>query len=125
MSGALGVQAGGRSGLTAVTVAVLFLLCLFLSPLAATVPAWATAPALLYVACLMTRGLAELDWDELTEAAPAVVTALAMPMTFSIATGIGFGFVSYFTIKLLSGRWRDLNVGVVVIAALFIVKFAL
>ncbi len=122
---ALGVQAGGRSGLTAVTVAVLFLLCLFLSPLAATVPAWATAPALLYVACLMTRGLAELDWDELTEAAPAVVTALAMPMTFSIATGIGFGFVSYFTIKLLSGRWRDLNVGVVVIAALFIVKFAL
>ncbi len=122
---ALGVQAGGRSGLTAVTVAVLFLLCLFLSPLAATVPAWATAPALLYVACLMARGLAELDWDELTEAAPAVVTALAMPMTFSIATGIGFGFVSYAAIKLLSGRRRDLNAGVLLIAGLFVVKFAL
>ena len=120
---ALGVQAGGRSGLTAVTVAALFGVCLFLSPLAATVPAYATAPALLYIACLMARGLAELDWDEVTESAPAVVTALAMPMTFSIATGIGFGFVSYVGIKLLSGRGRDLNVGVCVISGLFIFKF--
>jgi AGZA family xanthine/uracil permease-like MFS transporter len=122
---ALGVQAGGRSGLTAVTVAMLFILCLFFSPLASTVPAYATAPALLYVACLMTRGLAELDWQDATEYAPGVITAIAMPLTFSIASGIGLGFISYTAIKVLTGQARDLHPGVWVVSVLFVVKFGL
>jgi len=97
---AAGINAGGRTGLTAVTVAVLFLLCLFLAPLAGTIPAYATAPALVFVACLMVRGLAEIDWDDVTEVAPAVITAVSMPLTFFIATGIGLGFISYAAIKL-------------------------
>lgn len=84
---AAGVSAGGRTGLTAIVVAVLFLLALFFAPLAGNVPAFATAPALFFVAVLMASGLAEIDWDDLTVAAPVVVTALAMPLTFSIANG--------------------------------------
>ena len=94
-----------------------------LAPLAGSVPAFATAPALIYVAILMTRGLAEIDWDDMTETAPAVITAIAMPFTFSVAHGIAFGFLSYVVIKLLAGRARDLSVAVVVIAGVFLVKF--
>jgi len=121
---AAGVRAGGRTGLVGLVVAVLFLASLFLAPLAGTVPAYATAPALFFVACLMTRGLAEIDWEDVTEYAPAVVAALAMPLTFSIANGIAFGFMSYAAVKLLSGRWREAPVAVVVLALLFLVKFA-
>jgi AGZA family xanthine/uracil permease-like MFS transporter len=85
---AAGVRAGGRTGLTGIVVAALFLLTLFFAPLAESVPPYATAPALLFVACLMTRGFSELDWSDVTEYAPAVVTALVMPLTFSIANGI-------------------------------------
>ena len=74
------------------------------SPLGTLVPVYATAPALLFVACMMARGFAELDWEDVTEYAPAVVTALAMPLTFSIATGIALGFICYVAAKLLSGR---------------------
>ncbi|MGJ3258796.1 MAG: NCS2 family permease [Rhodospirillales bacterium] len=122
---AAGINAGGRTGLTAVTVAVLFLLSLFLSPLAGTIPAYATAPALLFVACIMTYGLVEIDWEDVTEVVPAVITAISMPLTFSIATGIGLGFISFAAIKLLAGRGKDVPVAVYVIAAAFIVKFAL
>lgn len=122
---AAGTNVGGRTGLTAVVVAVLFLLCLFFAPLAQTVPGYATAPALLYVACLMTRGLADVDWNDVTEYAPGVVTAIAMPLTFSIADGIGLGFITYAGVKLLSGRHRDCSVAVYVIAALFAAKFTL
>jgi AGZA family xanthine/uracil permease-like MFS transporter len=122
---AAGINAGGRTGLTAVTVAVLFLLALFFAPLAQSVPAYATAPALLFVACLMTRGLAEIDWDDVTEAAPAVVTAIAMPLTFSIAHGLGIGFIAYAAVKALSGRPTDCPVAVYVVAALFVLKFAI
>jgi AGZA family xanthine/uracil permease-like MFS transporter len=122
---AAGTAVGGRTGLTAVVVAVLFLLALFFSPLAAMVPAYATAPALLYVAILMSRGLAEVDWHDLTEAAPAAVTAITMPFTFSIAHGIAFGFIAYAALKILSGRIKELPIAVAVIAALFLVKFAL
>ena len=94
-----------------------------LAPLAGSVPAFATAPALIYVAILMTRGLAEIDWDDMTETAPAVVTAITMPFTFSVAHGIAFGFLSYVAIKLLAGRARDLSIAVVVIAGVFLVKF--
>ncbi|MBE9608659.1 NCS2 family permease [Chitinilyticum piscinae] len=121
---AAGTAVGGRTGLTAVVVAGLFLMALFLSPLAGSVPAYATAPALCYVAVLMTRGLAEIEWDDLTEAAPAVMTAFAMPFTFSIADGIAFGFISYVVIKALAGRFRDLSPAVVIIAALWVIKFA-
>lgn len=121
---AAGTAVGGRTGLTALVVALLFLACLWLSPLAKTVPAYATAPALCYVAVLMTRGLAEIDWDDLTESAPAVMTAVAMPFTFSIADGIAFGFISYALIKILAGRFADLKPAVLVIAGLWIVKLA-
>jgi adenine/guanine/hypoxanthine permease len=121
---AAGVKAGGRTGLTAVTVAVLFLLGLFFSPLAHTIPAYATAPALLFVACLMARGLTEVDWEDPTEYAPAVVTALSMPLTFSIATGIAFGFITYAAIKLVSGRYREISSAVAVLATLFAARFA-
>lgn len=120
---AAGINAGGRTGLTAVTVAVLFLAALFLSPLAGTIPAYATAPALLFVACIMTRGLAEIDWDDVTEVVPAVITAISMPLTFSIATGLGLGFISYAAIKLLSGKGANVPVAVYMIAGAFIVKF--
>jgi len=121
---AAGINAGGRTGLTAVTVAGLFLLALFLAPLAQSIPGYATAPALVFVACLMARGLTEVDWDDATEYAPALVTAVSMPLTFSIAHGIAFGFITYAAIKLLSGRIGEARIAVVVLAVLFCVKFA-
>ena len=119
---AAGTAVGGRTGLTACVVAALFLLSLFLSPLAGAVPAFATAPALFFVAVLMTSGLVQVNWEDLTEAAPVVVTALVMPLTFSIANGIALGFITWTAIKLLSGRWRDLNPSLYLLSALFIVK---
>jgi AGZA family xanthine/uracil permease-like MFS transporter len=120
---ALGINAGGRTGLTAAAVGVLFLLALFLSPLAASIPAYATAPALLYVACLMARGLTEVEWSDVTEAAPAVIAAIAMPFTFSIADGIAFGFISYAGIKIAAGRYRDVHPAVAILAVLFVIKY--
>ncbi len=121
---AAGIQAGGRTGLTAVTVGVLFLLALFLAPLATSIPAFATAPALVFVACLMAKALQELDWEDATEYMPAIVTALAMPFTFSIATGIGLGFIAYAGGKTLAGRPGGVHGAVWLIAALSAVKFA-
>ena len=121
---AAGVKAGGRTGLTGVVVAALFVLTLFLAPLAQSVPVYATAPALFFVACLMARGFAELDWEDVTEYAPAVVTALAMPLTFSIANGIALGFISYVAVKLLCGRFAEAEPSMSVLAMLFIVKYA-
>ncbi|ACA87864.1 NCS2 family permease [Shewanella woodyi] len=118
-----GVSAGGRTGLTAVVVGILFLLALFISPLAGMVPAYATAGTLFYVAILMMSGLMHVAWEDLTEAAPVVVVCILMPLTFSIATGIALGFISYAVIKLMSGRYKDLSVGVVILAVLFIGKF--
>ena len=123
LESASGVEEGGRTGLTAATVAVLFLACLFFAPLAAAVPPYATAPALFYVACLMLRELVELDWDDLTEVVPACVTALLMPFTYSIATGVSCGFITYAALKLLAGRARDVKPIVWVIAAVFLFKF--
>ncbi len=120
---ASGVQAGGRTGLTALTVAILFLAALFIAPLAGSVPAYATAPALFYVACLMLRDLTELDWEESTEVVPAVITALAMPFTYSIANGLAFGFISYAALKLFTGKAREVHWMVWLIALVFLVKF--
>lgn len=118
-----GVSAGGRTGLTTVIVGLLFILALFLSPLAGMIPAYATAGTLFYVAILMMSGLVHVEWEDLTEAAPVVVVCILMPLTFSIATGIALGIISYAAIKLLTGRFSDLNTGVLVLAAAFIAKF--
>lgn len=121
---AAGVDAGGRTGLTSVVVAILFLLALFFSPLAGMIPAYATAAALLYVAVVMSKGLADVDWKDLTEYAPAVVTAVAMPLTYSIATGIGLGFITYAVIKILAGKAQDVSPAVLILAVLFAIYFA-
>ena len=120
---AAGVQAGGRTGLTAITVAVLFLACLFVAPLAGSVPAYATAPALFFVACLMMRELVTLDWDETTEVVPAAVTALMMPFTYSIANGLAFGFISYALIKLFTGKAKEVHWMTWLIGGVFLFKF--
>ena len=122
---AAGVNAGGRTGLVAVTVAVLFLAALFFAPLAGAIPAFATAPALIYVACLMMSAVADIDFTDVTEYVPAVVVIIAMPLTFSIAHGIAFGFIAYAAIKLLAGRPRDVSAAVAVLSVLFVAKFAL
>ena len=121
---AAGVSAGGRTGLTAAFVGLFFLLALFFAPLAGMVPAYASAAALLYVACVMARGLAEIDWEDITEYAPAVVTAITMPLTYSIATGIGLGFITYALCKIISGKAREASPAVLVLAVLFAIKFA-
>ncbi len=123
LESAVGVKVGGRTGLTAVVVACLFLLAMFLSPLAKAIPIYATAPALVYVACLMARALTEIDWEDATEYAPAIITAIIMPLTFSVAEGISFGFISYAAIKAISGRFKDLNAAVVILAILFVLKY--
>lgn len=121
---AAGINTGGRTGLVAVTVAGLFILALLAAPLAISIPAYATAPALLAVACMMARGLVDLDWDDITEYVPAVVTVLFMPLTFSIANGIGAGFMTYAAIKVLSGRFREVSPAIAILAVLSAVKFA-
>jgi AGZA family xanthine/uracil permease-like MFS transporter len=121
---ASGVREGGRTGLTAVTVGILFILALLLAPVIGLVPSFATAPALLFVAVLMVRGLTEVDWEDVTEYAPAVLAAVIMPFTFSIAHGIAFGFIVYAAGKILTGRFNEANPIVYIMAALFVVLYA-
>ena len=121
---ASGVQAGGRTGLTALTVGILFLLALFFSPLAGSVPAYATAPALLYVAGLMLREVTEVDWSDITEATPAALTVIIMPFTYSIANGLAFGFISYVVLKAITGKFRQIHLATLLVAALFVIKYA-
>ncbi len=119
-----GIKEGGRTGLTAVTVAVLFAACLFFAPLAQSVPAFATAPALIFIATYFLRNIKDIDWDDVSEYVPAALAAIIMPLTFSIAYGIAIGFVSYVLIKALSGKGRSLNyasIGLAVVSALFFV----
>ena len=120
---ASGVSAGGRTGLTAVTVGVLMLACLWFSPLAKAVPAFATAPALLYIGIHMLRSTLEIDWEDMTEAAPAFLTIAFMPFTYSIADGIAMGFISYALIKLLCGRAKEVPVMVWIVALAWAAKF--
>jgi adenine/guanine/hypoxanthine permease len=122
---AAGVNAGGRTGLVAVIVAVLFLATLFFAPLAGSIPAFATAPALIFVGCLMMAAAKDIEFDDPTEYVPAAVTIVSMPLTFSIADGIAFGFIAYAGIKLLAGRWAELPMAVGVLAILFVLRFAL
>jgi AGZA family xanthine/uracil permease-like MFS transporter len=122
---AAGVRAGGRTGLTAVVTALFFLAALFFAPLASAIQPYATGPALVFVGCVMLAGLAKVDWEDVTAFVPAAITAASMPLTYSIATGVGLGFISYTFLKLLSGRWREVSIGMIVLTALFLVKFIL
>ena len=118
-----GISAGGRTGLTAVVIALLFLASLAFAPLAVMVPAYATAPALLYVAILMLRSLAELDWNDLTESAPAVCCTTVMAFTFSIADGIAFGVISHVLLKLLTGQGDRIGLPMGIVAGLFLARY--
>ena len=118
-----GIKEGGKTGLTAVTVALLFAICLFLAPLAQSIPAFATAPALVFVATFFLKNLRDIEWDDVSEYAPAVLAAILMPLTFSIAHGIALGFIAYVVIKALSGRASDLNAGSIVIGALSLLYY--
>jgi len=120
---AAGVEAGGKTGLTAVVCGLLFLGCLFFAPLAQSVPPYATASALLFVAAMMAQSLASVDWGDVTESGPAVITAITMPLSFSIADGIGLGFISYILIKMLSGRARECSLAAYAIAMIFTLKY--
>jgi AGZA family xanthine/uracil permease-like MFS transporter len=118
-----GIKEGGRTGLTAVTVAVLFGACLFFAPLAQSIPAFATGAALVFIATYFLRNIADIAWDDVTEYAPAVLAAVLMPLTFSIAHGIALGFIAYAVIKALSGRQDDLNAGSIAIALVSVIYF--
>lgn len=117
-----GVEAGGRTGLTAVVIGILFLLAMFFYPIVAVVPSCATAPALIFVGIVMMSMLKELDFSDWTEAVPAAMTVLMMPFTYNIATGIEFGIISYVIIKIFTLKFKDISPIMYVLAALFIVK---
>lgn len=117
-----GVTAGGRTGLMAVVVGVLFLLALFFAPLAGMIPAYATAGAIFYVAVLMLFTLRDIDWEDLTEASPVAVVLLLTPLTFSIADGIALGFITYTIAKLVSGRHKEISVAVWVLTVILLAK---
>ena len=118
-----GVEAGGRTGLTAVVVGSLFLLAIFFSPLAAVVPAYATAGALIYVAILMLCGMEALDWSDMSEVLPALVTIVMIPLSFSIANGIALGFITYVAVKFFAGKRSDITLGAWFLGAIFLAKF--
>ncbi len=118
-----GVSEGGRTGLTAVVVAILFLLATFFSPIAGAIPAIATAPALIIVGALMISAVADIEWNDITEAIPAFLTIIAMPLTFSIANGLAIGFIFYPILKIMTGRWREVRPLVYVLAVLFILRY--
>ena len=120
---AAGVAVGGRTGLTAVTIGLLFAVGMFFLPLAQMLPGFAVDGALIYVAVLMMSSLRGLDWDDLTEYAPAVSTTVMMAFTFSIANGIAFGFITYTVLKLGAGKYKDISNGVWALTALFVAKF--
>lgn len=120
---AAGIRVGGRTGLTAVVVAILFVLAIFFAPLAGSIPAYATAPALIFVACVMASSLARIDWEDVTEYLPGVITAVMMPFTFSIATGIGLGFITYVVLKATTGRVKDVHPVMAAVAFVFLLKF--
>ncbi|GGJ70097.1 NCS2 family permease [Deinococcus aquiradiocola] len=121
---ASGIGEGGRTGLTAVTVGVLFLLSMFLWPLAAAIPAAATAPALILVGAMMLEGVVHVTWNDMSEALPAFLTIIAMPLTFSIANGVSLGVISYCLIKLLSGRGREVHPVLYGVALLLVARYA-
>ncbi len=122
---ASGVEAGGRTGLTALTTGILFLLCMFISPIAAVIPAAATSSALIYVGVLMITGLKNVHFDDLTESVPVALMLIAMPVSGSIGHAIGIGLIAYTVIKLFTGKAKEVSVLTYVLSAIFLVKFFL
>jgi len=120
---AAGMAVGARTGLSNLVVAVLFLGAMFCWPLAAAIPSYATAPALILVGALMTQSIAHIEWREFSDAAPAFITMLAMPLTFSIATGLSLGLISYTVAKVGAGRYREINALVWILTVLFILRY--
>ncbi|MBZ4672615.1 MAG: Xanthine/uracil/vitamin permease [Deferribacteraceae bacterium] len=120
---ASGIAAGGKTGLTAVVTGILFLLSMFISPLAESIPVFATAPALIIVGVLMLKSVTTIDWNDFTESLPAFIVIVSMPFTYSIATGISLGFIFYPIIKLLAGRHKEVSIPVWILAILFILRF--
>ena len=120
---ASGVEAGGRTGLTALTTGLLFLASMFLAPIAAIIPAAATSSALIYVGLLMLGGLKKIDFDDIYQSLPVAIMLISMPVSGSIGHGIGLGLISYSVVKVLSGKAKDVSVLTYVISALFLVKF--
>lgn len=120
---AAGVAAGARTGLSNVAVAALFLLAMFFSPLAAAIPAYATAPALILVGVLMSQSIAHVKWQDFTEALPAFITILVTPLAFSIATGLSFGVISYTVVKVAAGKLAEINTLVWILTVLFILRY--
>ena len=119
-----GVEAGGRTGFTAVVVGVFFVVAIFFSPLASMVPAYATSGALIYVAILMLGGMEKLDWADASELLPALIIIVMIPLTFSIANGIALGFLSYIILKLASGQAKSISTGAWFLSVIFITKLA-
>ena len=118
-----GVEAGGRTGLTAVIVGIFFLISIFFSPLASIIPTFATAGALIYVAILMLSGMEKLNWSEITELLPALIIIVMIPLTFSIANGIALGFIAYITLKVFTGGQADITYGAWFLTLIFVSKF--
>ena len=118
-----GIEAGGRTGLTAVIVGILFLLATFLSPLAAAVPAYATSGALIYVSILMLSGMESLNWNDQSELLPALVIVVMIPLTFSIANGIALGFLAYVSLKVFVGEISKISLGAWFLTVIFVAKF--
>jgi len=122
---ASGVEAGGRTGLTALTTGIIFLLCIFIAPIAAIIPAAATSSALIYVGILMLSGLKKIDFDDITQTAPVFIMLLAMPVSGSIGHGIGLALITFTVIKLFTGKAKDVSVLTYILSAIFLVKFFL
>ncbi|MGN0625579.1 MAG: NCS2 family permease [Oscillospiraceae bacterium] len=122
---ASGVEAGGRTGLTALTTGILFLACMFIAPIAAIIPAAATSAALIYVGVLMLSGLKNVHFDDLTEIVPVALMLISMPISSSIGHGIGLGLISYTVIKVFTGKAKEVSIVTYIISALFLVKFFL
>ena len=120
---ASGVEAGGRTGLTALTAGILFLACMFLAPIAAVIPGAATSAALIYVGVLMLQGLKNVDFSDMDQMLPVSIMLIGMPISGSIGHAIGLGLISYTFVKVLSGKAKDVSVLTYVISALFLVKF--
>ncbi|MDC1081864.1 NCS2 family permease [Gammaproteobacteria bacterium] len=120
-----GVEAGGRTGLTAIVVGIFFLIAIFFSPLASMVPGYATAGALIYVAILMLGGMEKLDWSDNTELLPALIMIIMIPLTFSIANGIAIGFISYVVLKYAGGKKSDISLGAWFLFIIFLMKFTI
>ena len=122
---AAGVEAGGRTGLTALVTGVLFLACIFIAPVAAIIPPAATSAALIYVGVLMLQGLKNVQFDDMDQMVPVAIMLIGMPVSGSIGHAIGLGLISYTFIKLFSGKAKEVSVLTYVISALFLVKFFL